>query len=92
MPNLAGGMTREECGALRYPRTRWFSALNEPPVRPGWYEVKCRHRVFGSELLFWDGDHWSENKLWGRNKGWIAPGATFFGLDCDYWRGYTKGD
>ena len=64
--------------------TRWYPASTVRPVRPGWYEVKCRHRVFGSELLYWDGDRWYENI------GWFAPGATFFGLDCDYWRGRTK--
>ncbi len=64
-------------------KTPWFNAFYVKPARKGWYEVKCKHGVFGGsspehngERLRWNGLEW---RLYGQ--------ACSFGRHCDTWRG-----
>ena len=61
-------------------RTPWFNAKTQPPVRDGWYEVRCKYGL-RFERAYWSG------------RGWIGSDAKFacFGASCDSWRGLLKG-
>lgn len=66
--------------------TRWFSA-KKPPGQIGWYDVKCRHGLFGrppGERLWFDGKDWIYD--WDGEQGFISG----FGHPCDSWRGLRE--
>lgn len=64
-------------------RTQWFPASINP-VRVGWYDVRCRHRMYGypEERI------WFNGSKWGYSPDTTAPCS--FGRSCDSWRGLAK--
>lgn len=66
--------------------TPWIYGPVEP-ARAGWYEVKCRHRMFGNppgERIYWSGRHWFLD-----DKDTRATAQCSFGRSCCEWRGLS---
>ena len=62
-------------------RTKWFSAVDELPVREGLYEVRFKDLGWGyvNSRAHWDGDGWREHHI-----------ADFGFCEHDQWRGQLK--
>lgn len=59
--------------------TPWFCAVTQPPVRPGWYDVRyAGNRREHPARFWWTGQSWRD-----------APRGQwpFFGMEGDLWRG-----